>query len=100
VMIVKRDQVQLDDDQRTMLYDVDDQGMPVNHRTVWKPGSTGDNQAQLRIKLEQAVGFFSGNYQNWGSLTALQKDAANRQAQRAVANMARWLLGQFDTTGD
>jgi hypothetical protein len=98
--LVRTDVVMVDDDERTILYDVDDKLGPVNQRTTWKPGSSGDNQAQVRTKLEQSVDFFGGNYRNWGTMTAAQKDAANRQAQRALANVSRWLLGQFDSPGD
>jgi hypothetical protein len=98
--IVETGLVLVDDDQRTITYDVDDKLGPVNQQTVWKPGSTGDNQEKMQAKLQQAVSYFSGNYANWSTMTAAQKDAANRQAQRAVANMARWLLGQFDSAGD
>ena len=97
--IVKTDQVRIDDAEKTILYDVDDLLGPVNQQIDWKPGSTGDNQTQLETKLQQALTYFGGNYQSWDSMTAAQKDAAAKQAQRALANIARFLLGQFDSAG-
>lgn len=98
--IARKDAVMIDDDERTMLYDVDETGAPVNHRTIWKPGSTGDYQAQIRDKLTQARAVFESNVRNWPTMTAQQKDTANRQAQRAVANLLRWTLEQFDSPGE
>jgi hypothetical protein len=67
--------------------------------TDWKSGSPQDNHNRQRDKLEQALEFFETNYQNWSSMTAVQKDAANRNAQRAVAGLIRQILGRADTAG-
>jgi hypothetical protein len=58
------------------------------------------NQAQIYRKLEQARDYFGDNYKNWGSLSAAQKDTANRQAQRALANFARFTLRDMSTGGE
>lgn len=58
------------------------------------------NHAALQDKLIQARDYFSGNYANWPTMTAAQKDAANRQAQRALANIARFLLNDLSSSGD
>jgi hypothetical protein len=79
--------------------DVDDATGAITYRRVWKPGSTGANRQALHDKLAQAVSYFGGNYTNWPTMTAAQKDAANRQAQRALANLAQFLLGQFGDPG-
>lgn len=58
------------------------------------------NRDALLVKLAQARDFFGGNYANWGTMTAQQKDAANRQAQRALANISRYLLNDLSSAGD
>ncbi len=65
----------------------------------WKPGSEGANRKALEAKLDEAAAFFAGNFANWPSLTNAQKDAANRAAQRALANLCRVAREQFDTPG-
>lgn len=97
--IVRSGVVGYEDAEKTVLYDVDDVYGIVDTRTVWKPDSPGDYQSQMQSKLQQAVTYFGGNYSNWDALTAAQKDAANKQAQRALANIARWLLGDFSSAG-
>lgn len=58
------------------------------------------NRTALHAKLIQARDYFGGNFQNWGSLTPAQKEQANRQAQRALANIARYLLRDLSGAGD
>ena len=58
-----------------------------NHHAIW-------------TKMEQAQQFFSDNYKNWGSMTAQQKDAANRQAQRGLANLIRHVRNDLSSEGD
>lgn len=98
--IVKTDAVLVDDAEQTVLYDVDDVLGPVNQRRTWKPGSSGDNRNAIEDKLRQAVSYFTGNYQNWATMTNAQKDAANRQAQRMLANLCRYTLDDFSSGGD
>lgn len=50
-------------------------------------------------KMTQAESFFADNYTNWGSMTAQQKDAANRQAQRALTNLVRYVRGDMSSAG-
>jgi hypothetical protein len=86
--------IRYDDAERTDWTDTDDQTGLVTHGTDWKPGSGPYNQDLNRDRLETALTYFAGNYANWPGMTNNQKDAANRQAQRALANVARWLLGR------
>src|SRR3954449_9592838 len=48
------------------------------------------NHNKLADKLTQAQTYFADNYANWPTMTAQQKDAANRQAQRALSNLCRY----------
>jgi hypothetical protein len=98
--IIKRDLVLVDDAEQTVIYDVDDVAGPVNQRRTWKPGSSGANQGSVEDKLRQAVNVFSTNYQNWATMSNAQKDAANRQAQRMLANLCRHALNDFSSGGD
>lgn len=98
--IIKRDLVLVDDAEQTILYDVDDVEGPVNQRRTWKAGSSGDNRKNLEDKLNQAINVFSTNYQNWATMSNAQKDAANRQAQRALANLCRHVLDNYSSSGD
>ena len=58
------------------------------------------NHAVLYEKLEQAQQYFSDNYKNWPTMTAQQKDAANRQAQRGLANLIRNVRNDLSSGGD
>lgn len=58
------------------------------------------NRKALHMKLVQARDYFGGNFTSWPTMTTLQKDTANRQAQRALANVARSLLNDLSTGGD
>jgi hypothetical protein len=80
--------------------DYDDATGTVRYRRVWKAGTASANREELRAKLVQARALFRGNYTNWGSMTAAQKDAANRQAQRALANLIAVALDEVADTGD
>ena len=53
----------------------------------------------LYDKMEQAQTYFQDNYTNWASLTAQQKDAANRQAQRGLANLIRYVRDDLASGG-
>jgi len=57
------------------------------------------NHQKLWAKMEQAQTFFQDNYANWGTMTAQQKDAANRQAQRALANLIRHVRNDLSSEG-
>jgi len=53
-------------------------------RTEWKTGSPGFNQEQARDLIQAAL-------ENWGSLTAAQKD-------KLLRLLCRYTLGRFDGT--
>lgn len=88
--------------------------MPITQSTVWGNGkqwwlNEGDdeeafvatvrNYHNLAAKMTQAQTYFSDNYANWGTMTAVQKDAANRQAQRALANLIRYVRDDLSSEG-
>lgn len=58
-----------------------------NHHAIW-------------TKMSSAKQAFSDNYANWGTMTAGQKDAANRNAQRALANLIRHVQNDMASEGD
>ena len=58
-----------------------------NHHAVW-------------TKMGEALEYFSGNYANWANMSAGQKDAANRQAQRGLANLIRHVRNDLTSEGD
>ena len=58
------------------------------------------NRDSQRQKLEAARQTFRTNYANWATLTNGQKDAANRNAQRALGNLLGYLLEHTDDPGD
>lgn len=57
------------------------------------------NFKKLYDKMEQAQQYFQDNYVNWASMTAQQKDVANRQAQRGLANLIRYVRDDLATEG-
>ena len=57
------------------------------------------NHAKLMDKLEQAQDYFRDNYNNWASMTAQQKDAAARNAQRALANLIKHVRNDLTDEG-
>lgn len=57
------------------------------------------NHAKLYAKLEQAQTYFADNYANWPTMTAAQKDAANRNAQRALTNLIRHIRNDLSSEG-
>jgi hypothetical protein len=57
------------------------------------------NFKTLYDKMTQAMSYFSDNYTNWATMTAGQKDGANRQAQRALANLIRLQRGDLTSGG-
>ena len=63
-------------------------------------GGPSHNREQILLKAAQARAALRANYANWGTLTNAQKDAANRLAQRVVANLLAVLLEQFGDAGD
>lgn len=77
--------------------DTDDTTGAVTYRRVWKPGSEQANRRALHDKLTLARDFFGTQYANWPTMTPAQKDAANRQAMRALANLAAYLLRDSGT---
>lgn len=75
-------------------------GQLVQTRTVtWATTPEQDNADTIQQALQTAVTYFGGNYTNWSALTNAQKDTAAKNGQRALAQIARWLLGQFDEAG-
>jgi hypothetical protein len=88
--------------------------LPITDSTVWghgkqwwlKEGEDEEalvaairNYTTLAGKLETAQTYFTDNYVNWPTMTAQQKDAANRQAQRALANIIRHIRDDMSTEG-
>lgn len=57
------------------------------------------NRDALVAKLVTVRDTFRTNYTNWPSMSNAQKDAANRNAQRALANLIQMALDQFDDQG-
>lgn len=57
------------------------------------------NFKTLYDKLTQAGTALADNFANWGSMTAQQKDAANRQAQRVLSNLVRMQRGDLTSGG-
>lgn len=62
--------------------------------------TVSENRATMQKKILAAIDAMSSNYANWGTLTAQQKDAANRNAQRFLANLGRHVLDDMSTGGD
>lgn len=84
----------------TLTYDVDDIRGPVNQRFSWAPGTREANRQAQLAKLTQTRASFRNNFQQWGTLTVAQKDAANRQAQRVLANLLAYVLEDMEDAGD
>jgi hypothetical protein len=57
------------------------------------------NYAALLEKLEQAQDYFRDNYNNWATMTAPQKDAAARNAQRALAKLIKHVRNDLTDEG-
>lgn len=57
------------------------------------------NHKKLWDKLTQMQQLFSDNYTNWPSMTAQQKDVANRNAQRGLANLVRHVRNDLTSEG-
>lgn len=57
------------------------------------------NHQKMATKLTQAQASFKDNYQNWPTMTNAQKDNANRQAQRAIANLIQHVRGDLSDEG-
>lgn len=77
----------------------DNEDGPVRYGIEWKAGSRPANFALLVDKLEQAIPVFRQNFTDWPTMTNVQKDAATRQAQRAIANLLRYVRG-IDSAGN
>lgn len=58
------------------------------------------NHKALYDKLTQAATTFSDNYRNWATLTAAQKDNANRQAQRMLVNLIKMQRNDLSSGGE
>lgn len=57
------------------------------------------NFKTLYDKMTQAATTLADNFANWGTMTAQQKDGANRQAQRVLANLLRMQRNDMTTGG-
>jgi hypothetical protein len=78
------------------------------HDKQWFIGDDDDEEAvvaearnhhKIWVKMEQAQTYFAENYANWPTMTAQQKDAANRQAQRGLANLIRHVRKDLSSEG-
>lgn len=96
-MAVVREPV-FEDATRVDWVDRDENG-PVAIGTTWKAGSRRANRVALDDKLEEGIAVFQQNVTNWPSMTAAQKDVANRMAQRAILNLLRHARGT-DSAGN
>lgn len=67
--------------------------------TDWKAGSAPYNADQITTKLRSMTALFATNTANWATMTAAQKDTANRQAQRGLANLCRMVLNDLTDAG-
>lgn len=65
---------------------------------VWKPGSAGANQELIVGKITAALDQLELADANWATLTAAQKDAAQRFAVRVSAKLSRLVLGRLDAS--
>ena len=57
------------------------------------------NHKKIYDKMTQALTYFQDNYANWPTMTVQQKDTANRQAQRGLANLIRNVRGDLSSEG-
>lgn len=78
---------------------VDADGNPVPPADEEEIVTEATNYKALYDKMTQAMSYFGDNYANWGTMTAQQKDGANRQAQRALANLIRYVRGDLTSGG-
>lgn len=63
------------------------------------PNSEIANRQALVDKSLQGRAYFRQQYENWPNLTAAQKDAALRNAMRALANLCALAAGALDDAG-
>jgi hypothetical protein len=57
------------------------------------------NHKKLADKLEQAQTYFAGAYVDWPTMTNAQKDAAMRNAMRALSNLIRHARNDLTSEG-
>jgi hypothetical protein len=57
------------------------------------------NHKALRDKLEAAQQYFADAYASWPTMTAGQKDAASRNAMRALTNLIRHVRDDLTSEG-
>lgn len=55
------------------------------------------NHKSLSDRMTLGLTTFADNYTNWSTMSAAEKDAANQQAQRALANMLRLQSGDLSS---
>jgi hypothetical protein len=91
--------ITLDTADRTVWREDDDLGY-LNSGVDWKPGSLPANRVLRAEKLEQGIAAAQSNVTNWPTMTAAQKDAANRFAQRAILNLLREVRDTNSAGGD
>ena len=83
----------------TTIETYDGRGNLVETRTVTIPDAEVNRDSQ-RQKLEAARQAFRANYAGWATMNAGAKDAANRNAQRALANLLGYVLEHTADPGD
>ena len=83
----------------TTIETYDGKGNLVQTRTVEVPVEQ-TNRDSKRQKLMAARQVFRDNYTNWATLNNTQKDSANRNAQRAIANLIGHVLDDTADAGD
>lgn len=57
------------------------------------------NYKALNDAMQQGLAYFTNNFKNWATMTPTQKDTANQQLHRAMANWIHIWQGDFTTTG-
>jgi hypothetical protein len=83
---------------RTEWVDSNEDG-PVEYGIDWKPGSRPHNHRLLEQKLDEVIDGLRTIVTNWPTMTAAQKDAANRTGWRVVLNLVRYIRG-VDSAGN
>lgn len=85
-----------------VLYETDESAFTsivAGHAVRAAEQTRGRNRDAIQAKLGVIRDVLRTNYTNWPSMTAAQKDAANRNAQRAIANLAALAADQLDDAG-
>lgn len=78
-------------------YDTDN---PSDITREYKAGTPGANRAAQLDQLTDARATFRSNFTQWATMNAAQKDAANRQAQRAIAVLISYVINDMSDSGN